>query len=195
MGEWDYQVMATDEANKDASEMAAREEFLRNNPPVTGIVGPGDLRNVDLIHRPWRNNKGLWFQLGNNNIIQAHLSEIPPGGNTTRHRHTTEAYIYVVKGRGFSIINYEGEPEERYDWAEGSLFSPPVWAWHQHFNADPVETARYLAIQDTGLLRHMRLHRIERHPTQIKMGEGTDYAVENVAASSAAQETVPAGGG
>jgi hypothetical protein len=164
MGEWDFQVMATDEANKDASEMTAREQFLRENPPVSGIVSPGDLRTIDLIHRPWRNNKGLWFQLGDNNIIQAHLSEIPPGANTTR-----------------------------YEWAEGTLFSPPVWAWHQHFNADPDETARYLAIQDTGLLRHMRLHRIERHPTQIKVGEGTDYAVDNVAAPTA-QETVPAGG-
>ena len=90
MGEWDFQVMATDERNKDQSEMAAREQFLRENPPISGIVSPGDLRTIDLIHRPWRNNKGLWFQLGDNNIIQAHLSEIPPGGNTTRHRHTTD---------------------------------------------------------------------------------------------------------
>ena len=193
MGEWDFQVMATDERNKDQSEMAAREQFLRENPPISGIVSPGDLRTIDLIHRPWRNNKGLWFQLGDNNIIQAHLSEIPPGGNTTRHRHTTEAYIYIVKGHGYSLINYEGEPIQAVEWSEGTLFSPPVWAWHQHFNADPDETARYLAIQDTGLLRHMRLHRIERHPTQIKVGEGTDYAVDNVAAPNA-PETVPAGG-
>ena len=60
--------------------------------------------------------------------------------------------------------------------------SPPVWAWHQHFNADPNETARYLAIQDTGLVRHMRFHQIERHPTQLKIGEGTDYVVDAVGA-------------
>jgi len=69
------------------------------------------------------------------------------------------------------------------EWQEGSLFSPPVWAWHQHFNADPNETARYLAIQDTGLVRHMRFHQIERHPTQLKIGEGTDYVVDAVPAS------------
>jgi hypothetical protein len=57
-----------------------------------------------------------------------------------------------------------------------------VWAWHQHFNSDPNETARYLAIQDTGLVRHLRFHQIERHPTQLKIGEGTDYVVDAVPA-------------
>jgi len=84
-----------------------------------------------------------------------------------RHRHTTEAYLYVVKGRGFSIINYEGEAEEIVEWAEGTLFAPPRWAWHQHFNLDANDTSRYLAIQDTGLLRTMRLHNIERHAVQL----------------------------
>lgn len=190
MGEWDYQVMATDKANLDQSEMAAREEFLRQNPPLTGLVVPEDLRKIDLIKRPWRNNKGRWFDLADNNVIQAHLAEIPPGGNTTRHRHTTEAYIYIVKGRGYSIVNYEGEPEERIDWHEGILFSPPVWAWHQHFNTDSEETARYLAVQDTGMVRHMKLHRIERHPTQLKLGEGTEYEVEAPAAEDAKTKSV-----
>jgi gentisate 1,2-dioxygenase len=63
-----------------------------------------------------------------------------------------------------------------------------VWAWHQHFNSDPEETARYLAVQDTGLVRHMRLHNIERHPTQKKIGEGTDYVVDAVPAKTEGAE-------
>jgi quercetin dioxygenase-like cupin family protein len=184
MGEWDFQVLANEKKNVDSSEIAARDEFNRKHPHLTGLSVPGDLRTMELVHRPWRNNKGLFFNLGNNNIIQAHLSELAPGGNSTRHRHTTEAYLYIVKGHGYSIINYDDEPEERVDWSEGTLFSPPVWSWHQHFNLDPNETARYLAVQDTGLLRHLRLHNIERHPTQLKTGEGTDYTIEAVAAPS-----------
>jgi gentisate 1,2-dioxygenase len=147
---------------------------------------------MPLVHRPWRNNKGMFFHLGDNNIIQAHLSELSPGGNSTRHRHTTEAYIYIVKGYGYSLINYDDEPVQRVEWAEGSLFSPPVWSWHQHFNLDTNDTARYLAIQDTGLMRHVRLHNIERHPTQMKTGEGIDYTIEAVPASD--DEVQPAGG-
>jgi gentisate 1,2-dioxygenase len=82
-------------------------------------------------------------------------------------RHTTEAYLYCVKGHGFTVVNYEGEPEKVIEWSEGMLFAPPRWAWHQHFNADTTDTSRYLAIQDTGLLRTMRLHQIGRHPVQL----------------------------
>jgi gentisate 1,2-dioxygenase len=68
-----------------------------------------------------------------------------------------------------------------------------VWAWHQHFNLDPEEPARYLAIQDTGLVRHMRFHQIERHPTQLKIGEGTDYVVDAVPAQAEEPVGEPAG--
>src|SRR6476660_7785554 len=186
MGEWPDHFGIPDQvlahSNLDASEIAARDEFNRENPPITGLAVPGDLRTIELVKRPWRNNKGLWFELAENRVLSAHLAELAPGGNSVRHRHTTEAFIYIVLGRGYSIVNYEGEEEQRIEWQEGTLFSPPVWAWHQHFNADPDETARYLAIQDTGLIRHMRFHQIERHPTQLKVGDGTDYVVDAVAA-------------
>jgi gentisate 1,2-dioxygenase len=73
----------------------------------------------------------------------------------------------VVKGHGFSLINYDEDPVDVVEWQEGTLFAPPRWAWHQHFNLDAEDTSRYLAIQDTGLLRTMRLHNIERHSVQV----------------------------
>jgi mannose-6-phosphate isomerase-like protein (cupin superfamily) len=181
----DRQVLATDVRSRDSSEIAARDEFNRKNPPITGLVVPGDLRTIELPERPWRNNRGRWFHLAGNNCVDAHIAELPPGGTSVRHRHTTEAYLYIVRGRGFSIVNFEGEPEERIEWEEGTLLSPPVWAWHQHFNLSQDVPARYLAIQDTRLKRHLRMHNIERHPTQLKMGEGLEYRVEAVPASSA----------
>ncbi|HEV8251715.1 MAG TPA: cupin domain-containing protein [Gaiellaceae bacterium] len=188
MGEWPEDLDIPDQVfvadNLEASEIEARDEFNRQNPPLTGMIVPEDLRTIELVKRPWRNNKGLWFELSGNRVLSAHLAELAPGGNSVRHRHTTEAYIYIVSGYGYSIVNYEGQPEERIDWSEGMLFSPPAWAWHQHFNADPERPARYLAIQDTGLVRHMRLHQIERHPSQLKIGEGTDYVVDAVPAQA-----------
>ena len=188
MGEWLEDVEIPEQVfvhdNPDASEIAARDEFNRNNPPLTGFSVPEDLRTIELVKRPWRNNKGLWFELAENRVLSAHLAELAPGGNSVRHRDTTEAFLYIVTGTGYTIVNYDGQPEERIDWSEGTLLSPPVWAWHQHFNSSDTEPARYLAIQDTGLIRHMRLHQIERHPTQLKIGEGTDYVVDAVAAES-----------
>ncbi len=191
MGEWPEEWDVPDQVfvhdQPDASEIAARDEFNRNNPPIRGLSVPEDLRTIELIRRPWRNNKGLWFELAENRVLSSHLAELAPGGNSVRHRHTTEAVIYIVAGRGYTIANYEGEPEQRIDWQEGTLFSPPVWAWHQHFNTDEDEPARYLAVQDTGLVRHLRFHQIERHPTQLKVGEGTDYMVNAVPAQANGQ--------
>lgn len=168
----DYQKGVLSTQDKSASELAARDEFNRQHPPIEGLVVPHDLRKMELPERPWRNNRGHWFDLAGYEVLSAHLSELKPGGASVRHRHTTEAYLYVVKGRGYSVINHEGEPEQVVEWSEGTLFAPPRWAWHQHFNLDESDTSRYLAIQDTGLLRTMRLHQIERHPVQLSVEEG-----------------------
>jgi quercetin dioxygenase-like cupin family protein len=159
-------------STRSASEIAARDEFNRQHPPITGLVVPHDLRKMELPERPWRNNRGHWFDLADYEVLSAHLSELKPGDSSVRHRHTTEAYLYVVKGYGYSVVNYEGDAEQVVEWSEGTLFAPPRWAWHQHFNLDGNDTARYLAIQDTGLLRTMRLHQIERHPVQLTVEQG-----------------------
>lgn len=167
-------VLASEKKNRDASEIAARDEFNRQHPPIKGLVVPHDLRKMDLPERKWRNNRGHWFDLADYEVLNAHIAELKAGSASVRHRHTTEAYLYVVKGNGYSLVNYDDEPVEVVEWSEGTLFAPPRWAWHQHFNLDENDTARYLAIQDTGLLRTMRLHNIERHSVQLSMDEGAE---------------------
>lgn len=177
----DYQfgVIANEKKNRSSSEIAARDEFNKEHPPIEGLVVPHDLRKMDLPERPWRNNRGLWFDLAGYEVLSAHIAELKPGSNSARHRHTTEAYLYIVKGKGFSLINYDDEKPEVIEWSEGTLFAPPRWAWHQHFNLDEDDTSRYLAIQDTGLLRTLRLHNIERHPIQISPEEARKLLAED----------------
>ncbi|MFC0106147.1 cupin domain-containing protein [Kibdelosporangium aridum] len=167
-------VLSSEKKNRDASEIAARDEFNRQHPPIKGLVVPHDLRKMDLPERKWRNNRGRWFDLADYEVLNAHLAELKPGSASVRHRHTTEAYLYIVKGSGYSLINYDDEPVEVVEWSEGTLFAPPRWAWHQHFNLDENDTSRYLAIQDTGLLRTMRLHNIERHSVQLSPDQGAE---------------------
>jgi hypothetical protein len=176
----DYQfgVLANDSRNRSASEIAARDEFNRKHPPIEGLVVEQDLRDMELPERPWRNNRGRWFDLAGNEVLSAHVAELKPAGWSARHRHTTEAYLYIVKGRGFTLVNHDDQPLTRVDWSEGMLLSPPRWAWHQHFNLDHHDTARYLAIQDTGLLRTMRLHQIERHAVQLTLEQALRLTAE-----------------
>lgn len=185
----DYQfgVLANEKRNQSVSEIAARDEFNRKHPPIEGLAVAQDLRDMEVPERPWRNNRGIWFDLAGNEILSAHVAELKPGSGSARHRHTTEAYLYIVKGSGFTLVNYDDDPVTRVDWSEGTLLSPPRWAWHQHFNLDPDDTARYLAIQDTGLLRTMRLHQIERHAVQLSLED----ALRLVAAEESGVEPLP----
>jgi quercetin dioxygenase-like cupin family protein len=59
---------------------------------------------------------------------------------TGRHRHPGGVVIYVVEGRGHSVID-----EQRLDWEPGDLLvlpQRPEGVEHQHFNDNPQQPAR-----------------------------------------------------
>lgn len=151
-------------------EVPEREAFKRANPRE-GLHFQ-DLKNVPLVERPGRGTKGMHFELSGNRTIDAHVSEIPPRGHNRMHRHVNEAIIYILSGRGHSILRESEESEPiRIDWREGDLFSPPLFWWHQHFNDDPERPARYLAITNVPLMNRLGTFRKERLRTDDRDGE------------------------
>jgi len=84
------------------------------------------------------------------------IAQIDPGGRTGKHRHFNEAMIYILEGRGHSIID-----GERYEWGQGDVISVPLYSWHHHVNDDPVRPVRYLGVTNIPLLRAMGLNRLE----------------------------------
>lgn len=118
-------VLACEKRNRDSSEIAVRDEFNRQHPPTTGLAVPHDLRKMELPERPWRKNRGHFFDLADYEVLSAHISKLKPGMPSVRHRHTTEANLYIVKGHGNLLINYDAEPVEVVEWAEGTLFALP----------------------------------------------------------------------
>ena len=71
----------------------------------------------------------------NNRAIRFWIRSLPPGDEegggwkTLGHRHTVEAVIYILEGRGHSIID-----SVRYDWEAGDFICVPIFAWHRHIN-------------------------------------------------------------
>ncbi|HWO43218.1 MAG TPA: ethanolamine ammonia lyase-activating protein, partial [Candidatus Eisenbacteria bacterium] len=59
------------------------------------------------------------------------------------------AYIFVLEGKGYSLMWPEGGPMKRYDWEAGSLFTPPNRWFHQHFTTSEVPVKR-LALKGWG---------------------------------------------
>ncbi len=114
-----------------------------------------DLRTFPVVYRPLRNTAGAHFDLSDNKTIEIHISEIKPGSHNKKHRHMNEAIIYILVGRGHSIVHDDQGHEMRVDWEEGDMFSPPLNWWHQQFNDDPEKTARYLAFTNIGFMERI----------------------------------------
>ena len=177
---FESQVMAESDARSD---IPVRDAFHQKHPALRGVA-VHDLKERELIRRPHRNNSGQAFNFAGNEVLQAHVSELGAGQQSVRHRHLTEAFIYIVKGSGFSLMNYEGDSVKCIEWSEGSLFCPPKWAWHQHFNASEGEPSRYLAVQDVLLLKNLRLHEIQSNPVQFSRSEALDLFKKSQASSA-----------
>jgi quercetin dioxygenase-like cupin family protein len=75
-----------------------------------------------------------------NRILAMYIHQMPPNAFTETHKHG-EAIVYVLSGRGYSIV--EGE---RYEWRAGDCIFVQPAIWHQHFNADPDHVSQHLAI-------------------------------------------------
>lgn len=75
--------------------------------------------------------------------MHAHLDEMAPGARSGRHRHASEAIMYVVEGAGYSVID-----DVRHDWSVGDAFVVPANSWHQHFNASDTNRTRVFTVSN-----------------------------------------------
>ena len=74
-----------------------------------------------------------------------YLCEIPTGGTYKAERHMYEEIFYVIAGRGATTVWYDGSPKQTFEWQQGSVFSIPLNAWHEIYNASGEEPARLYA--------------------------------------------------
>ena len=91
-------------------------------------------------------------------MIDLHVSEMPAGVYKRAHRHTSDAFILLLSGKGYSLTWPEGfyEKRVRVDWQEGTMFVPPTYWYHQHLNPS-TDSARYLAINAPILVTRLGL--------------------------------------
>ena len=142
-------------------EIPDRKEFLEKYE-IKDVRIVKSLKNHEVIARKWRGNAGAHFDFKDMKVLNAHISELPPGRHSQKHRHSNEAIIYILAGKGYTIVHQEGQAEERIDWAESDLIGIPALFWHQHFNIDQDKTVRYLAVKNIPLIKKMGLFTVER---------------------------------
>ena len=88
--------------------------------------------------------------------IDVTVVEIPPGGKLAAHKHLAEEMILIISGKGYTTM-WNGKDSgklQKYEWSAGDVLSPPLNAWHQHFNTSDTP-ARYVSITTAPLTENV----------------------------------------
>jgi quercetin dioxygenase-like cupin family protein len=111
-----------------------------------------DLYGAELD--PWTRfgQRGAFVNLADQEKDDGYLLEIAPGESTLPQRHMFEAMVFVVSGRGATSVWQPDGPKHTFEWGPGSLFSPPLNTWYQHFNVKGDEPARLFAVTSAPLM-------------------------------------------
>jgi len=122
-------------------------EHPRKNLTITNVVPDALEFELDEYDHRGKGTTNTHWTMAGNTMIDLHVSEMPSGVYKKAHRHSSDAFILLLSGEGYSLTWPEGRYEDRIrvDWTEGTIFVPPIYWYHQHLNPGD-NSARYLAI-------------------------------------------------
>lgn len=110
------------------------------------------------------------------------MLEIGAGRAQSMHRHSGEAWLYVVEGRGHSFIGFEPDRGADYEWKKGDLIVVDHYSWHQHFNDDAAKTAKLVRVHILDVLLNTMnalcypLNLLEEPPDHIRRRQTGDLS-------------------
>ena len=101
------------------------------------------------------------------NTLILFVQEIPPGGRSGRLAHPGNQVLFILAGRGYTVID-----GQKYHWSKGDVVQIPLkikGCVVQHFNADPDAPARFVAcepnaVHSAGVDRGPGLEQLESAP-------------------------------
>ena len=93
---------------------------------------------------PTLSTLGCWIQM------------LRPGERTKRHRHTSSAMYFAVRGEGTTMVG-----EKALEWKRHDSFVIPNWAWHEHINRSRSDEAILFSVNDIPVLNAFGLYREE----------------------------------
>ena len=120
------------------------------NSTAIGVVETNfvaDVVNIEPVDWTERGkgNATIFFEMSES-MMGSHVSRFPVGIYKKAHRHGPGAHVFILTGKGYSLLWPEGKEMTRVDWKPGSIVVPPEGWFHQHFNSG-AEPSRYLALK------------------------------------------------
>ena len=132
--------------------MRQRHEAIERNK-----VGPVVVHKADREMIQARQGKLLYYLCPNNfpdtplQHWRVFIHEIKT--KSGKHRHQGGLVIYVITGKGYSVVD-----GERIDWQAGDLLLLPIkpgGVEHQHFNVNPGSECRWIAFSYMPFFDHV----------------------------------------
>jgi uncharacterized RmlC-like cupin family protein len=144
---WENPFTFTDRYNAEEN-FDTFSEHVGPNDTVTNVVYDAVEFELDAYDQRGKGTTNMHWKMSGNSVLDMHVSEMPAQVFKKAHRHSSDAFILLTSGKGYSITWPEGRYEDRVrvDWQEGTIFVPPIYWYHQHYNPEPVGAARYMAI-------------------------------------------------
>jgi gentisate 1,2-dioxygenase len=131
------------------------EPLLERIGAQIAIGSGGQRRTLRLSHPdlPFGTTPTFW----------ASIQVILPGEIAQAHRHTANAFRFIMRGGG-ATTTVNGE---RYPMNEGDLVLTPGWTWHDHEHHGD-EPMIWLDVLDISLMRSMHATFFEPHATDVQ---------------------------
>lgn len=104
--------------------------------------------------KPWARvgQNGAFVNLAEQEADDGWIIEVAPRGQTEVLHHLFEMGIFVLDGRGATTFWQPGKPKQTVEWQRGSVFSPPLNCYYQHFNLDGNRPARIFAVTNAPMV-------------------------------------------
>jgi gentisate 1,2-dioxygenase len=88
-------------------------------------------------------------------VIDTRIIEVAPGERTSTHRHVHSAELFVLEGKGYTVVN-----DRKLTWSKWDAFYLPTNAWHYTVNTGSTP-ARFVSISDAPLFDLFHLDAFE----------------------------------
>jgi quercetin dioxygenase-like cupin family protein len=131
------------------------EWVKKENIPVIDSIAV-DLFSVEA--KPWARmgiNGAAVHLAGRGDFVSMFVVDIPPGGATTPQRHLYEEVIFVLAGRGNTVVEFEDGRKHSFEWGPKSIFAIPLNAKYRIFNGSGADSARMVTTTNLPVMMNL----------------------------------------
>lgn len=114
-----------------------RKQKVEFKKKYTYAVDSFNVKSHPVYPSPEYGKVSAYFSVGGKEFM---LHEIPADQHTLEHRSPTDEFVYVVRGKGHTLIYDEGRAEQKLEWEEGTFYRIPADKLYQIVNTSRVPT-------------------------------------------------------